>query len=99
MSPIEREMHALRALASGSGTAARTMHDAVSSLKRSGLVAAVPHATDLIAPTHRLPVADRGFDRLAWEPGVDVLVDWSLLTPREMSGMLGWASRRGVSRS
>ena len=83
MSPIEREMHALRTLASMpfldalelasvSGTAARTMHDAASGLRRDGLVDAVPHATDLIAPTRRLYVTGRGLDRLAWELGVDV---------------------------
>ncbi|MDE2885710.1 MAG: hypothetical protein OXO53_11550 [Chloroflexota bacterium] len=83
MSPIEREMHALRALAampfldalelaSVSGTAVRTMRDAVSSLRRIGLVDAVPHATELIAPTRRLYVTSKGLDRLAWELGVDV---------------------------
>ena len=83
MSPIEREMHALRALASMpfldalelgavAGTAARTMHDAVSGLKREGLVDAVPHATGLIAPTRRLHVTGKGLEQLAWELGVDV---------------------------
>lgn len=83
MSPTEREMHALRALAampfldapelaSVSGTAARTMHCTVSALGRGGLVDAVPHATDLIAPTRRLYVTSKGLDRLAWELGVDV---------------------------
>ncbi len=76
-------MHALRALASMpfldalelaavSGTAARTMHDAVSGLKREGLVDAVPHATDLVAPTRRLYMTGKGLQRLAWELGVDV---------------------------
>ncbi len=83
MSPIEREMHALRALAampfldalelaSVSGTAARTMHDAVSGLRQEGLVDAVPHATDLTAPTRRLHVTEGGLERLAWELGVEV---------------------------
>ncbi len=82
MSPIEREMHALRALAampfldalelaSVSGMAVRTMRDAVSSLRRGGLVGTVPHATELIAPTRRLYVTGKGLDRLAWELGVD----------------------------
>ena len=58
MSPVEREMHALRALAampfldalelaSVSGTAARAMRDAVSALRRTGLVEAdTPPARD-----------------------------------------------------
>ena len=76
MNPIDREIHALRSLASMpfldsqelaavSGMPARTMHDAVSPLRRRGLVDAVPHATDLLAPTHRLHVTRRGLERLA----------------------------------
>lgn len=76
MNPIDREIHALRSLASMpfldsqelaavSGTPARTMRDTVSALRHGGLVDAVPHATDLLAPTHRLYVTRRGLDRLA----------------------------------
>ncbi len=76
MNPIEREMHALRALASMPsldalelasvpGAAVRTMHDAVIGLRRSGLLDTVPHATDLIAPTRRFYMTARGLDRVA----------------------------------
>ena len=59
-------------LASVSGAADRTMHDAVADLEQRGLVASVRHATDLTASTRRLCVTADGLCYLADVDGVGV---------------------------
>jgi len=57
-------------LAAVSGAPARTMHDAVTSLHRRGMVGSVRHATELIAPTRRFHVTAAGLHLLAEAEGV-----------------------------
>lgn len=83
MRPIERDTRTLRDLAAApfldrlelaatSAVPDRTAHDAVTRLKRQGLVASVRHATDLMASTRRLYVTGAGLRELAREGGVGV---------------------------
>ena len=80
MSPMERDIGTLLYLAQMpfldrlelayvSGTADRTVHDAVMRLERKGLVKSIRHATDLIASTRRLYVTSDGLRRLAERDG------------------------------
>ena len=59
-------------LAAVSGVSDRTMHDAVTSLHRRGLVGSVRHATELIAPTTRFYVTEAGLRNLAAAEGMTV---------------------------
>ena len=83
MRPIERDLRALRFLASMpfldrlelaavSGTPDRTTHDAVARLKREGLVDSVRHATDVLVSTRRLYVTRSGLRWLAESEGADM---------------------------
>ena len=83
MKDRSRDMRALKALASMpfldrlelaavSDTAARTTHDAVTSLVHRGLVSSVRHATELIAPATRFYVTGAGLSLLAEAEGVTV---------------------------
>ena len=57
-------------LAAVSGAPDRTMHDAVTSLHRRGMVGSVRHATEFIAPTRRFHVTAAGLHLLAEAEGV-----------------------------
>ena len=59
-------------LAYVSGTADRTVHDAVARLEQRGLVKSVRHATDLIASTRRLYVTSEGLGWLASNEGISI---------------------------
>ena len=83
MRDLPRDISALSALASMpfldrlelavvSGAPDRTMHDAVTSLHRRGMVGSVRHATELIAPTRRFHVTAAGLHLLAEAEGLTV---------------------------
>ena len=59
-------------LAYVSGTADRTVHDAVARLEQRGLVKSIRHATDLIASTRRLYVTSEGLRWLASNEGISI---------------------------
>ncbi len=59
-------------LATLSGRSRGAVYEAVSRLEGEGMVAAVPHASPLVAPTHRYALTAAGVDRLAELEGVSV---------------------------
>ena len=55
-----------------SGWSRGAVYRAASALERQGLIASVPHATDLLSPTRRYVLTAKGIERLAQQEGTKV---------------------------